>query len=181
VSGFSGFLVGLAAVLLFWGIGAYNRIMRLRNKIGDAYAQLDQHLSTRAKLVARLMELLLPELVTELAAFDALHSAQTDCDTAAAAVRARPAVADPVAQLAVAVAVHAAALTRLLALLDQHPELRARDDIQPLLDELRAIEQQRSFARQLFNEAVRVYNEATNQFPTRILAGIYGFKEASSL
>nr|WP_316641742.1 LemA family protein [uncultured Roseateles sp.] len=181
MSAFSWLLVGLVAVLLFWGIGAYNRIMRLRNKIGEAYAQLDQHLVARSKLVASLMDLLRPELVTEQAAFDALHAAQADCDAAAAAVRARPAAADPVAQLAVAVAVHAAALTRLLALLDQHPELRAREDIQPPLDELRATEQQRSFARQLFNEAVRVYNEATHQFPTRILAGIYGFKEARSL
>ena len=181
MSTISWLVLGLAALLLFWGIGAYNRIMRLRNKIGEAYAQLDQHLAARSKLVTQLIELLRPELVTELAAFDALLSAQADSDAAAAAVRARPAMADSVAQLGVAVAVHAAALTRLLALLDQHPELRARVDIEPVLEELRLTEKQRSFARQLFNEAARVYNDATHQFPTRVLASVYGFKEARSL
>jgi LemA protein len=96
-------------------------------------------------------------------------------------VRARPAAADPAAQLAVSAAVLAAALTRLLALLEQHAELRSRADIHPLLDELKLVERQRSFARQVFNEAVRVYNEAAHQFPTRVLASIYGFKEARSL
>jgi hypothetical protein len=97
--------VALAALLLFWGIGAYNRIMRLRNKIGEAYAQLDQHLSLRSRLISQLMDLLRPELVMEQATFDALQSAQADCDGAASAVRARPAAADPAAQLAVSAAV----------------------------------------------------------------------------
>lgn len=171
----------LACVLLFWTVGAYNRIMQLRNKINDAYGKLDQQLATRAKLVQTLIDLLHPELVTEQAAFEALHAAQQAFEAAATQVRARPAAPHAVKQMTLAGAVHAGALARLLALLDQHAELNSRSDLQPLLEELMAAEGQYSFARQLFNEAVRAYNEALKQFPTRVLARAFGFKQAQAL
>ena len=142
---------------------------------------LDQHLSTRSRIVQQLLDLLRPELVNEQATLDALQSAQNDCDASAAAVRAKPVAGDQVTQLAVSAALHAAALARLLALLDQHPELLIRPDVQPLLEGLKLTESQRLFARQLFHESVRVYNEALDEFPTRVLVGILGFKEAHSL
>lgn len=181
MNGFTWFIALLAALLLFWGIGAYNRVMRLRNRINEAYALLDQHLSTRSRIVQRLMDLLRPELINEQATLDALQSAQGDCDAAAAAVRAKPVAGEPVTRLAVSTALHAAALARLLALLDQHPELLSRADVQPLLEELKLTESQRLFARHLFHESVRVYNAALDEFPTRVLVGILGFKEARTL
>ena len=171
----------LACVLLFWTIGAYNRVTQLRNGIDAAYGKLDLQLATRAKLVQRLIELLHPELVTEQASFDALHAAQHAVDIGAAQVRARPAAPHAVKQLTLAGAVHAAALARLLALLDQHAELHSRSDLQPLLEALKLSEGQHSFARQVFNEAVRVYNEALKQFPTRVLVSVFGFKQAHPL
>lgn len=171
----------LAALLLFWAVGAYNRIMQLRNRIGDAYAKLDQHLTTRGRLVQSLIDLLHPELVTEQAAFDALHAAQVTFEAAAAQARARPAEADPVSKLTMTGAVLAGALARLLALLDQHAELRNRADLKQLIEELKLNESQHSFARQLFNEAASAYNEALKQVPTRALVGVFGFKPAHSL
>lgn len=171
----------LAAVLLFWGIGAYNRLMRLRNAIGEAFAQLDQHLSARADICAQLLTRMRPLLQNEQATFDALDSAQTEAQTAAQSARARPHAGDPVGGLAVASAVHAAALTRLMSLLEHQPELRSEHSLDALVDELKLIERQRAFARQVFNQAVTQYNEAAQQFPTRILAGLYGFAEARSL
>ncbi len=171
----------LACVLLFWTIGAYNRVTQLRNGIDAAYGKLDLQLATRAKLVQRLIDLLHPELVTEQASFDALHAAQQAVDAAAAQVRARPGAPHAVKQLTLAGAVHAAALARLLALLDQHAELHSRADLQPLLEALKTTEGQYSFARQVFNEAVRIYNEALNQFPTRVLVSLFGFKQAHPL
>ena len=78
-------------------------------------------------------------------------------------------------------ALHAAALTRLMSLLDHQAELRSETEIDGLVSELKLIERQRAFARQVFNQAVAQYNEALNQFPTRVLANLYGFKEARSL
>lgn len=175
-------LIGLvAALLLFWGIGAYNRLMRLRNAIGDAFAQLDKHLGERAAVCAALLAELRPLLQSEQATFDTLDSAQADAQQAAMAARSRPYAGDPVASLAVAGAVHAAALTRLMSLLEHQPELRAQAGIDAMVDELKLIERQRAFARQVFNQAVGQYNEAQAQFPTRILASLYGFREARSL
>lgn len=172
---------GLAAILLFWGIGAYNRLMRLRNAIGEAYGQLDQHLSARAEICSQLLARTRPLLGSEQATFDALESAQAEAQAAAQAARARPHAGDPVANLAVASAVHAAALTRLMSLLDHQAELREQADIDAMVTELKLIERQRAFARQVFNQAVAQYNEAAQAFPTRVLASLYGFSEARSL
>jgi LemA protein len=173
--------VAVAALLLFWGIGAYNRLMSLRNVIGEAFVQLDAHLKERAELCERLLAAVRPRLPSEQATFDALAGAQAEAQAAAPAARHRPWAPDPVGSLAVASAVHAAALTRLLSLLDHQAELRSEPEIDALVSELKLVERQRAFARQLFNQAVSQYNEALHQFPTRVLANLYGFTEARSL
>jgi LemA protein len=68
-----------------------------------------------------------------------------------------------------------------LSLLDHQAELRSETEIDALVSELKLIERQRAFARQVFNQAVGQYNEALHQFPTRVLANLYGFTEARSL
>lgn len=173
--------VGLLAVLFFWGVGAYNRLMSLRNAIGEAFTQLDAHLKERAEVCDKLLAAVAPRLTSEQATFDALASAQAETQAATQAVRARPWSPDPVGTLAVAGALHAAALTRLLSLLDHQAELRSEPDIDALVSELKLIERQRAFTRQVFNQAVGFYNEALQQFPTRVLANLYGFREARSL
>jgi len=169
------------ALMFFWGVGAYNRLLRLRNAIGMAYAQFDEALSQRAALCTQLQTELRPVLVNEQATFDALETAQSETENAALWVRARPYAGDPVAALAVAVAVHAAAVTRLISLVEHHGELSERPEIFAQVDELKLVERHRAFARQVFNKAVLSYNEALQQFPTRILVGIFGFAEARSL
>ncbi|MFN3304949.1 MAG: LemA family protein [Roseateles sp.] len=170
-----------AALLFFWGVGAYNRLMALRNAIGDAYAQLDTHLRERSELCDRLLAVVAPRLPSEQATFDALAHAQSESQAAAQAVRGKPWSPDPIGSLAVASALHAAALTRLSSLLDHQPELRSEPDIDALVSELKLVERQRAFARQVFNQAVGQYNTALQQFPTRLLAHLYGFSEARSL
>ncbi|MCH7343426.1 LemA family protein [Pelomonas sp. CA6] len=171
----------LVALLVFWGIGAYNRVMGLRNAIAKAYAQLDEALVQRAAACEKLLALLRPRMASEQATFDTLDSAQADALAAARAARPRPYAADPVAQLAVATAVHAAAVTRLMSLVEHHLELATDPEVAPLVDELKMVERQRAFSRQVFNKAVAQYNEAVGQFPTRVLTSFFGFSEARSL
>ncbi len=173
--------VVLAALLFFWGVGAYNRLMALRNAVGEAFAQLDAHLKERAEVCDRLLAAVAPRLPSEQATFDALASAQAESRAAAQASRGKPWAPDPVGSLAVASALHSAALTRLLSLLDHQAELRSETEIDGLVSELKLIERQRAFTRQVFNQAVGQYNEALQQFPTRILANLYGFTAARSL
>ncbi|MBV8603916.1 MAG: LemA family protein [Pelomonas sp.] len=170
-----------AAMLVFWGIGAYHRLMRLRAAIVKAFAQIEHHHQQRAELCDRLVAAVRPALPDEPATFDALATARDDVQDAMQAARAKPHAGGPVAQLAVVSAVHVSALTRLLSLIDHHAELRHDAAVYGLLEELKLVERQRSFARQVFNQAVAQYNEAQAQFPTRILAGLYGISEARSL
>lgn len=171
----------LLALLFFWGVGAYNRLMKLRNAIGAAYVQLDQTLSARAAHCRVLLTLLRPRLANEHATFDALESAQAEAQTAAQAVRARPHAGEPVAALAVAAALHSAALTRLISLVEHHGELNGHAEIGGLVDELKLTGRQFAFARQLFNNAVEQYNAALQQMPTRLLISLYGFAPARAL
>ena len=173
--------VAAAALLFFWGVGAYNRLMSLRNAIGEAFVQLDTHLKERSEVCDKLLAAVAPRLPSEQATFDALASAQAESQAATQAVRAKPWAPDPAGGLAVAGALHAAALTRLMSLLDHQAELRSETAIDALVSELKLVERQRAFGRQVFNQAVAQYNEALHQFPTRVLANLYGFGEARSL
>ncbi|MDH0864088.1 LemA family protein [Mitsuaria sp. GD03876] len=174
-------LWGIGAVLVFWCIGAYNRVMLLRNEIGRAFAQLDDALTRRFAHGDLLLERLRERLPSEQASLDALASTQAEAKVATQAVRARPHAADPVAQLAIAAAVHGAALTRLVSLVEHHAELSIDPELSSAVDELKMIDRQRAFSRQVFNQAVDAYNEAIRQFPTRVLMSFVGFGEARSL
>lgn len=173
--------VGLSALLFFWGVGAYTRLMALRNAIGDAFVQLDAHFKARTEACDKLLAVVAPRLPSEQATFDALASAQAESQAAAQASRAKPWLPDPVGSLAVASALHAAALTRLMSLLDHQAELRSEPEVDALVNELKLVERQRAFTRQVFNQAVAQYNEALQQFPTRVLANLYGFIAARSV
>lgn len=173
--------LGTLALLFFWSVGAHNRLMALRQAIVQAFAELDQHLRERNEVSDKLVAAVTPHLPNEQATFDALASAQAEAQRAAQAARSKPWSPEPVGALAVATALQASALTRLSSLLEHHTELRSEAGIDALLDELKLLERQRAFARQVFNQAVSRYNQALNQFPTRLLAGLQGFSDARSL
>jgi LemA protein len=174
-------LVG-AAVLLFWMVGAYNRLVALRNAIGAAWAQLDELLQRRHAVLQSLLDALHAPLAEEAAALEAMQGALLQVKAAAEAVRARPVSASPTAVLLTAEDVLGGALARLVALLEHHPALRDEtpEVVQPL-QALKELEPRMAFARQLFNEAAQAYNEAARQFPTSLLTRMYGFGPAGRL
>ena len=173
--------LGLAAVLVFWMLGAYNRVMALRNAIGAAWQQIDDTLQKRGAAVAPLAAALREPLEREQSALDALRAAQIQVQAAADAVRQRPVQADRISTLVIAEAAMRAATSRVLALLDQHPALLEDEAIAGPVRALREAEPRLGFARQLFNDAAQTYDEAVQQFPTRLLARLYGFGEAGRL
>ncbi|MFG6433929.1 LemA family protein, partial [Roseateles sp. LYH14W] len=116
-----------------------------------AFTQLDAHLKERAEVCDKLLAAVAPRLPSEQATGDALTSAQAESQSAVQAARGKPWAPDPAGGLAVASALHAAALTRLLSLLDHPAELRSEAEIDALVSELKLIERQRAFTRQVFN------------------------------
>ena len=151
-------LIGGVALLVFWMLGAYNRLVALRNGIIAAWSQVDEPLQRRAAAITGLLAGLRAHLPDEGSALDAVQAAQQQLRGAADALRARPAQAPRAAALAGAEAALAGTLARLLALLEQRPDLGAADDIGPHAVALRDATQRLAFARQLFNDAVMTYN-----------------------
>ena len=173
----------VAAVLFFWAVGAYNRIVEMRNAIGRAYQQVHAHLERRHALVGDMVTALRPVLHNEHGTLDAVLAASAQTQSAAAAVRPRPGVAEPVAQLALAEQVLAGSLARLRALIDlnREPAAEVAVAVGPMVEELASIDDKMVFARQLFNAAAQGYNEAVHQFPTRMLAPLFRFAPAGQL
>ena len=173
--------LALAAVLVFWMLGAYNRLMSLRNRIGSAWQQVDGVLQRRGQAAAPVAAALRDCLVGEGAALDAWLTAQAQVTAAANALRPRPTATEAAQALARAEGSLAAAEARVLALLDLQPELRKADAVAPHLQVLQEAGPQWVFVRQVFNDAVQVYNDAAHQWPTRLVAQLYGFGMAGRL
>lgn len=171
----------LAALLVFWALGAHNRLMTLRSAIAAAWAQLDEPMQRRGHAVLSLTEALREPLADEGVALDSLHAAQQACAEAAQALRRRAQDAPRAKALAAAEAALAAALTRVLALLEPQAALRGEPVLASHLAVLHEAAPRMDFARQLYNDAVQAYNEALRQFPTQLLARLFGFAPAAGL
>ena len=172
---------GLLALLGLWMLGAHNRVTALRATLLGAWAQVDAVLQARGKALATLLGALGEPLEAESAALDAVAAAQAQLQTAAEAVRRTPVAQQPVADLGKADAVLGAVLVRLVALIEQRPALLADPALAAPLQVLRDSPAQLAFARQLFNDAGAAYNQATTQFPTRLLRSVLRFGTAGRL
>jgi LemA protein len=164
-----------SAVLVFWAVGAYNRLVRLKNAIHTAFAQLDEHLRRRHELVARLLESVRSPLAQESAALENLAAACGQAQEAADRARAAPLQAGPLGALAGSEQTLAGGLQRVLALLAHHPELQEDAGVAEIGQALEDTRHRIGFARVAYNDQVQAFNHATAQFPTVALARALGF------
>lgn len=170
-----------AALAVFWMVGAYNRLVALRNALADAWAVVDDVLKKRAAAAEALSAALREPLAAEQGSLDALAAALAQVRKAADALGARPVDAAHAAEFVAAEAQMASAASRVMSLLEQHPELRSAEACAPHAAVLAESPQRLAFARQLFNDAAQLYNAAVRQVPTRLLARLYGFGTAGRL
>jgi LemA protein len=173
--------LALAAVVVFWMVGAYNRLVRLRQAMVSAWVQFDQHLQRRAVALPALLEPLDEPLAAERATLEAAGAAEAQVQAAAARMRLKPFEPASAAAMVGAIAQLDSALVRLLALLDQHPTLREDGPIAAALRELHDVDLRLAFARQLHNDAAVAYETAASQWPTALLSRLYGFGPAGRL
>jgi LemA protein len=159
-------VVALVAVLLLVVVALYNRLVRLRNRSENAWAQVDVQLRRRYDLIPNLVEAVKGYAAHERATFEAVTNA-----------RAAAQQAQGVAQQAQAENVLTAALGRLLAVAEAYPQLRATENFQQLQAQLAEVEQNIAVARQVYNDTVLTYDNALETVPTNVLAGIFNFRE----
>lgn len=174
-------VLALGALLLFWAVGAYNRLVRLRNEISNAFAQIDIQLKRRHDLIPNLVEVARKYMEHERETLERVSAARAQVITATDMVRAKPNQPGPILSLGMAEGVLASAMGRFNAVMESYPELKADQRMSDLSEELTHTENKVAFSRQLFNDATLSYNNAAEQFPTNILAGLFGFGAAPML
>jgi len=174
-------IVALVAVLLVWAIKVYNGLVQSRNRIANAFGQIDVQLKRRYDLVPNLVEVAKRYLAHEAATLEAVVQARGAALGAAGAARARPANAAAIGALGVAEQALGGSLGRLLAVAESHPELKADATMQSLSEELTSTENRIGFARQAYNDQVLAFNDATGRFPDLLVARLAGFLPAAML
>ena len=170
----------LVAVAL-WAVSAYNRLVELRNRIANAFGQIDVQLKRRYDLIPNLVEVARGYLQHEASTLEAVLQARGQAQGAAAAARVAPTHPGAVGALAVAEGALGASLGRLMVVSERYPELKADATMQSLSEELASTENRVGFSRQAFNDQVLEFNNAAQQFPTLIVARLANFTPAAML
>ncbi|HNZ69619.1 MAG: LemA family protein [Prolixibacteraceae bacterium] len=158
-------IIGLVALLVFWVIGIYNRMVRLRNNRQNAFADIDVQLKQRHDLVPQLVEVVKgyaaheKELLTKI----------TEARSAAMG-------ANTVNEKIVAETRLSSALQGLRVQVEAYPDLKANQNFLQLQEELSDIENKLAAARRFFNAATTEYNNSIETFPANMIAGPFGFK-----
>ena len=175
------FLLALLLVVLTWAVLTYNRLVVLRNRLGNAFAQIDVQLKRRHDLVPNLVEVAGRYLQHERDTLQAVIAARGAAQGAAAAARAHPADAGAIGALAVAEQALMGSVGRLLAVAEAYPELKADQTMRELSEELTSTENRIGFARQAYNDAVLDLNNMVQAFPDLVVARLGGFQTAAML
>jgi LemA protein len=169
------------AVLVLWMVGAYNRLVALRNVIKQAWAKVDDALHQRAAAAVPLLEALHKPLAAEQGALDRLQAAHQEAARAAVVMGGLPVVQAHAGTWVLSEAALAAAASRVFALVESSDEVRQAPDVQTQATLWREAQARLVFARQLFNEAAEDYNAAIALFPTRLLVPMFRFGPAGRL
>ena len=157
-------LVGLAFALLLWIAGAYNGLVRLRNQLENAWAQIDVQLKRRHDLIPNLVETVKGYAAHERGTLEAVIQARN------MAVSAKT-----VGDRAQAENVLTGALKSLFAVAEAYPNLKANENFMSLQEELSSTENKIAFSRQFYNDSVMSYNTSIQVFPTNLIANTFGF------
>ena len=174
-------VLALVAVVVIWAIAVYNRLVQLRNRIANAFGQIDVQLKRRYDLVPNLVEVARGYLAHEAATLEAVIKARGQAQGAAAAARAAPTSAGAMGALAVAEQALGGSLGRLMMVAESYPELKADATMQSLSEELTSTENRLGFARQAYNDQVLDFNDQAAQFAAIVVARLLGFSTAPML
>jgi LemA protein len=174
-------ILGVAVLLLLWGMGIYNGLVTARNAFRNAFAQIDVQLQRRFDLIPNLVETAKGYLAHERETLEAVIAARSAAQAGLAAAKAEPGDPQAMAQLAAAQGQLNAGLGRLLAVAEAYPDLKANQNMMQLSEELASTENKVAFARQAYNDAVMAYNNKREVFPSSMVAGTFNFAPAALL
>ena len=174
-------VLALIVALVVWAVTVYNRLVQLRNRIANAFGQIDVQLKRRYDLIPNLVEVARGYLKHEAATLEAVIQARGQAQGAAAAARSAPGSANAMGALAAAEGVLGGSLGRLMVVAEAYPDLKADATMQSLSEELTSTENRLGFARQAYNDQALEFNDAATQFPDLVVARLLGFAPAPML
>lgn len=180
MSGFWITLAALALVILFF-ISLYNRLVALKNKVANAFGQIDVQLKRRHDLIPNLVETARAYMTHERSTLEAVVNARNTAQAAGQLAAQQPGDAQALAAMAQAEGALSSTLGRFFALAEAYPDLKANQTMMQLSEELTTTENKVAFARQAFNDAVMELNTAIQSFPAVVFAGALGFTTAALL
>ena len=160
------FLV-LAALIGLWVVATYNTLIALKNRVYNAFKQIDVQLKRRHDLIPNLVNAVKGAMDFERETLEAVVKARNQ-----AVQVQQDATPATMGKLAQAEGALSAALGRLLMVVERYPDLRATGNIAQLQEELTSTENKVAFARQLYNDEATLYNTKQLQFPTNMIAGL---------
>lgn len=174
-------VAAIALILGFFLVAVYNRLVALKNRYTNAFAQIEVQLKRRYDLIPNLVETAKGYLAHERQTLEAVIAARNQAVAGLKAAAAQPGAADAMKQLAGAEGMLAGALGRLSVVVEQYPDLKANQNMMQVSEELTSTENKVAFARQAFNDAVTAYNTYRQSFPPVVFAGMFGHGQDAAL
>ena len=160
-------IIGIVVVILIPFILTYNGLVRRRNQVRNSWSQIDVQLKRRFDLIPNLMETVKGYMKHERDTLEAVTNARNLAQQVGSA---------GVGERAKAEGELSSALSRLFAVVENYPDLKANQNFLALQEELASTENKIAFSRQYYNDSVLTYNNKTQMFPSNIVAGMTGFK-----
>jgi len=171
-------VVVLVFFVLMWVVGAYNRLVALRNRFKNAYAQIDVQLKRRYDLIPNLVETAKGYIKHERGTLEAVIAARNAASAASVVAAQNPGDSAAMKGLSGAETALTSTLGRLFAVAEAYPDLKANTTMMSLMEELTSTENKVAFARQAYNDSVMGYNTQREMFPTNMIAGTFNFGTA---
>ena len=163
-------VLGVIVIIVLFAFSAYNRLVALSQRVGQAFADIDVQLKQRHDLIPNLVETVKGYASHERGTLDDVIKARNSAMSAQGP-----------AQVSAAENQLSGALGRLIALSEAYPDLKANQNMMQLSEELTSTENKVAFARQAFNDAVMNYNNTREMFPGSFIAGMFNFTPAQLL
>ncbi len=172
---------GIILVLGATVVGIYNKLIALKNRYQNAFAQIEVQLKRRYDLIPNLVETVKGYMAHERGTLEAVIQARNQALSGLQRAASDPGDPSAIKNLAAAEGVLGGAMGRLLALAEAYPDLKASENMKQLTEELTSTENKVSFSRQAFNDAVTAYNIYRQSFPPVIFASMFGHTQDASL
>lgn len=178
-----GFLIflGIIVAIAFFFISIYNKLIALKERVSNAWAQIDVQLQRRYDLIPNLVETAKGYMAHEKDTLEAVINARNSAVSAGQAAASNPSDPEAIKNVMAAEGQLTGALGRLFALAEAYPDLKANQTMEQLMEELATTENKISFARQSYNDAVMQYNVYQDQFPNNLVVNVFGGHEKAEM